>query len=267
MDFFTLAKKKQRKTPFNRSSEMRFFLDNNIVLREVSLFSRYAKGGSTFDVIRANIILRALINKETIEKTYFKITGGGVLKKDLTIAERARITDAVAKSIASLPYYNDNGSKIFVPIFSRSLNEIYATNFSRLEERPYKDLIKQFEEVSCDPFDTYGDELYNSLFTRLIQLKKTEVGSAYYDYDAWSIYFVNKDGRLEVCLPLFDRYLKNPAPNHMVRKLLPVVDAYYDDDSNKFFNELVVNKLISSTLLAKHFDDHISIKSNVFRDE
>ena len=267
MDFFTLAKKKQRKTPFNRSSEMRFFLDNNIVLREVPLFSRYAKGGSTFDVIRANIILRALINKETIEKTYFKITGGGLLKKDLTAMEKMKVSENVANAISSLPYYNDNGNKIFVPIFSRSLNEIYSSNFSRLEELPYQDLIKNFEEVSCDPFDTYGDELYNSLFTRLIQLKKTEVGSAYYDYDAWAIYFVNKNGRLEVCLPLFDRYLRNPAPNHMIGKLLPVVDAYYADDRTRFFNELVMNKLISSTLLAKHIDNDDSIKSSVFKDE
>ena len=221
MDFFTLAKKKQRQTPFNRSSEMRFFLDNNIILREIPLYSRYAKGGNPFDVIRANIILRALINKEMIEKSYFKVTGGGLLKKDLTSSDKARINAEVANTISSLPYFNDEGSKIFVPIFSRSLNNIYSTSFYRLEERPYKDLIKHFEEVSCDPFDTYGDELYNSLFTRLIQLRKTEVGSAYYDYDAWSIYFVNKNGRLEVCLPLFDRYLKNPAPNHMISKLLP----------------------------------------------
>lgn len=262
MDFFTLAKKKQRATPFNKSSEMRFFMDNNIILREVPTFSRYAKGGSTFDVIRANIIIRALINKTAIEKAYFKLTEGGVLKKDYTFEDRSKIMKEVAKSIEGLPYFEEKGKKIYVPIFSRSLNRIYSEEFNRLEERPYKDLIDDFEAVSCDPFDTYGDELYNSLFTRLIQLKKTEKGSAYYDYDAWSIYFVNSAGRLEVSLNLFDRDLMRPAPNHMIDKLIPVVDAYYNEKPDEFFHELVKNRLISSSLVAKHLDANLSKKSN-----
>ncbi|MCR5079662.1 MAG: hypothetical protein K6B65_07090 [Bacilli bacterium] len=254
MDFFSLCKAKQRRTPFDLSSEMRFFLDNNIILRNSPNYSYLAKTGShsTFDVVRANIVLRGLINKTFIERAYFKITQGGILKKDLSLEDREKFLQQIQKEIAELPYYEEDGQRIYVPIFVHSINSIYASDFFKFEEKPYKDLINEFEAISIDPFDTYGDELYNSLFTKLVQLKKTEEGSAYYDYDAWSIYFVNKGGRLEACLPLFDKYLRNPAPNHMIEKLIPVVNCYYENKRDLFFKTLVDNRLISSTLLVKH---------------
>ena len=267
MDFFSLCKAKQRRTPFNLSSEMRFFLDNNIMLRNNSNYSYLAKVGShsTFDVVRANIVLRAMINKAYIERAYFKMTQGGILKKDLSPEDRSKYLKEITNEIAELPYFEYEGQRIYVPIFVPGINTIYANDFFKFEEKPYKDLMNDFDAISVDPFDTYGDEIYNSLFTKLIQLKKTDKGSAYYDYDAWSIYFINKEGRLEVCLPLFDRYLKNPAPNHMIEKLIPVVNCYYEGNREAFFESLVENRLISSKLLAKYQSKKDSIITKAFK--
>ncbi|MBQ4254801.1 MAG: hypothetical protein II721_02235, partial [Bacilli bacterium] len=142
MDFFSLCKAKQRRTPFNLSSEMRFFLDNNIMLRNNSNYSYLAKVGShsTFDVVRANIVLRAMINKAYIERAYFKMTQGGILKKDLSPEDRSKYLKEITNEIAELPYFEYEGQRIYVPIFVPGINTIYANDFFKFEEKPYKDL-------------------------------------------------------------------------------------------------------------------------------
>ena len=251
MDFFTLCRKRQRRTSFNTSTEMRFFLDNNIILRTNPLFARYASGGQPFDIVRANIILRGLINKRIIEETYRKYNSDNIVES-LSKEDREKMTKEMQEAISDLPYFEEDDAKIYIPFFSRSINRIYEKDFYKLVENPYKSLLNEFEAISSDPFDFYKDDLYNSLFTKLIRLKKTKEGSAYYDYDARCIYFVNKGGRLEESLPLFDRDLKHPAPNHMIEKLIPVVNAYYANKKDEFFLSLVDNRLISSRLLGDY---------------
>ncbi len=258
MDFFTLTRKRQRRTHFNRSSEMQFFLDNNILLRSNPMFMTYANAQRSFDIVRANIIIRGLINKKTIEKIYFSLMEGQLLET-INKEQKEEVSKKVQAAISDLPYAFDQESKIYIPFFSRSINRIYEKDFWKLEEMPYKSLLKDFESIISDPFDLYGDDLYNSIFTKLVRLKKTREGSAFYDYDALAIYFVNKGGRLEEAIYLFDKDLRKPSPNHMIGKLIPVVNAYYSGNKDAFFAELVKNRLISSRLLAKHLD---SIRSN-----
>ena len=251
-DIFTFSRKRQRITPFDRSAEMRFYLDNNVILRSIPTLSRYAKASTSFDIVRANIILRGLINKMTIEEAYASVYASD-MEEAIMRKEKEEIAEKLSEQIVDLPYFDEDGERILIPFFSRSINKIYDKEPWKLQEQPYKALLNEFEAISCDPFDTYGDDLYNSLFTKLIRLKKTKEGSAYYDYDAWCIYFVNKEGRLDAALYLFDRDLKNPAPNHMIEKLLPVVNAYYAGKRDEFYASLVDNRLLSSKLLGKYF--------------
>ncbi len=256
MNLFETLEKKQGHTAFQSGSEMRYFLDNSPVLRDYPAFARWGKVSKPFDIIRANIYIRGILNKEFVERTYFKLTEGGVNKKDLLDSEKQALFSSVSLATNSLDFYLENDeNRILIPFFSRSLNDVYSHSYWKLEERPYKALLKDLESVAIDPFDTYGDDLYNSYFTKLIRLKKDSTGSAYYDYDAASVYFVNKGGRLDAALCLFDKELRHPNTHHMMERLKPVVSAYYENDKAGMIKALGDNKLISSSLLNKLIAD------------
>ena len=159
--------------------------------------------------------------------------------------------------MAELPFfkYGPEEKRIYVPIFPYNLNALYAGQFQKLMVPPYLSLVKNFQGSSIDPFDYYGPDIYNSYFTRLVEVRKTEHGSAFYDFDAEALYFVNLQGRLDDKLCLFDRSLHHPNHNHMLKRLFPVVDAYYADDKESFLKALVDNKLISSKEIYKYKSD------------
>ena len=73
MELFETLKKKQRFTEWNSSRENRFFLDNVGMLQKVPMFSHFVKAEEPFDIIRANIIIRAIKNKERMEKAYLSL--------------------------------------------------------------------------------------------------------------------------------------------------------------------------------------------------
>ncbi|MBO4703633.1 MAG: hypothetical protein J5617_02245, partial [Bacilli bacterium] len=100
-----------------------------------------------------------------------------------------------------------------------------------------------------DPFDTYGSELYNSHFSRLVKVKQEDKETAFFHYDTNTIYFVNEQGRLDGTVVLFDRYLRRPSYSHMLERIRPVVDAYFNFDREGFINALYDNGFISSHLL------------------
>ena len=247
MSLFKTLKRYQRPTPFGKCAEREFFLANRVVLTKVPLFADYMKADDPFTIIRANIIIRAILNKESIEKAYF---GHRKLeKKDLVTPEDL---PTIMKGVQSdLPYhlYGTNKDKIYIPIFPVALNLVYSQDYEKLEVAPYMSLLNKFAGVVVDPFDYYGPDLYDSYFTRLILIRKTKEGSAYFDYDSDAIYFVNKQGRPDATLCLFDKYLEKVSHNHMVKRLTPVVDAFYKGDKEELTRQLVENQLISSKLI------------------
>ena len=264
MDLFETLKKKQKKTSFERSDEMAFFLANSGVLSDFFLFQPLMKASSPFEVIRANIVLRSLCGKQTIEKALKDafMKGQGLDKS----AQNVLLKEAMDKSLSSLPYHIHEGEKIYVPIFSKSLNRIYSEEWGKLFKSPYLRIVKNYEAVLIDPFDYYGDDLFESLFTKLVRAKKTDSGSAFYDYDSRSIYFVNKQGRLDAECRLFDHYVKEPNYNHMMERILPAVECYYNDDKEGFKKALVDNKLISSRLMYKINYDEVIVLSKMEKD-
>ena len=270
MDFFQLLEKKQSKTAFPSSSEMRFFTDHSGMLADYAMLSSYGKAQKSFDVIRANIIIYALLNKRTLEDAYEKALR--ISKKNLPAGHdkgevplSAEGLEIIAKAREQLPYFEENGKRIYIPIFSRSVNSIYAGDITKLSTRPYTALLRNVDTMIVDPFDTYGDDLFNSYFTKLILIRKDKSSSAYWDYDASSIYIINKQGRLEVLIALFDRGLKKKRPNHMMSRIAPAIDAFYDQDKNSFQKILVDNQLISSKLLYRNKYDERRLSAKMGR--
>ena len=264
MDLFATLEKKQRKTHFQMSDELSFYLENSGVLVDYPIFSCFRKAESPFQIERANIVLRSLQAKQMIDEgvRVARSKSSGMNEKDRERVFKETMTPILDK----LPYHIHEGERIYIPFFSKSINRLYASEWTKLVSSPYKRFLKNFDSILIDPFDYYGDDLFESLFTKLVRVKKTEEGSAFYDYDSFTIYFVNKQGRLDCQCCLFDRYLKDHNRNHMMERIQPVVDAYYKGDVEEFKSFLVKNKLISSRLIYKINYDEVVTFSQIEKD-
>jgi hypothetical protein len=262
MDLFYKLEKKQRPTPFGKSQEMAFYLDNRVLLSNVSGYAPFLKAEDSFNIVRANILIRAIMNKEIIEKAYaLKLKE----EKKEGLATTS-VKDYMDQAMAELPFLKwKQDQRIYVPIFPANLNVVYAGQFQKLMVPPYLSLLKDYDGVTIDPFDYYGPALFNSYFTKLVEVRSNPSGSAFYDFDAEAVYFVNLQGRLDAKLCLFDRSLHHPSHNHMLKRLFPVVDAYYANDRETMIKALVDNKLISSKEIYKIKSDESKFLASLNR--
>ena len=70
MSFFDELESHQRTTPFASSNEATFYNDNAYLLNGVEQWAMFLKPLDSFLTIRANILIRGLLNKGRIEKLY-----------------------------------------------------------------------------------------------------------------------------------------------------------------------------------------------------
>ena len=244
--FNYIARKAKSRTSFEKSEEYRFFLENRHFLTKMPRFlGLYDLDSDPFEVIRANVILQAYLNKSKMEQEVHNLSNYiSVNKKN-----HAHFIKSFHEIISEQPYFQDGEDKIFIPFFTRSLNQIYHDDPEKLLTYPYNGLVDNFKDTVVDPFDTYGSELYNSHFSRLVKVKQEDKETAFFHYDTNTIYFVNEQGRLDGTVVLFDRYLRRPSYSHMLERIRPVVDAYFNFDREGFINALYDNGFISSHLL------------------
>lgn len=244
MNIYDILAKAQAQTDFSKSSEQIYYEENCYRLNSLESYAYLADPMDSFGIVRGNIILRALENKETIEKLYKKYS-----KNDFS--SLMTLNEYMENGLLNLPYLTFKKEKNYVPVFAASIASIYSKNFSRLGEMPYKTIFKQYEATLIDPFDYYGYEIFDSYFTSLVLIKKTPDCAAFYDYDAKTIYFINDEGRLDSKVALFDKEMRKPAFNHLIPRISAVVNAYFDNDREKFVNSLLDEGLISENLFAK----------------
>ena len=245
MGFFDLLEKKQRPTPFPHSEELRFFLANASLLSAYPSFRRMRRANSPFAITRANLVIRSIINKNLIEIEVAKVRDS-VLSGDLA-EEKVRI--AIAEVIKKAPYYDDGSSQIYIPFFERHVNAICSKNPEKLLDKRYQNIINHPEIISIDPFDTYGPKVFASGFTSLQLLMDKGDSCAYYDKQSYSIFIVNKQGRLDRRIALFDRYLAEVNDDNIEFRTKEALECFYRFDYDNMIKSLVENKLISSSLL------------------
>ena len=244
--FDYIASRAKKRKGFEKSEEFRFFLENRHLLTKLPRFVHfYDLDNDPFEVIRANIILQAYINKTKMEEEVNSLGNYITVNKK----NHAHFIKSYHEIISELPYYQDDKDKIFIPFFTRSLNQIYNEEPEKLLTYPYNGLKDNFKDTVVDPFDTYGSELYNSHLSRLVKIKKDDKETAYFHYDTNTIYFINDEGRLDASVVLFDRYIRHPNYSHMLERIRPVVDAYFAFDREAFLKALNENGFLSSTLL------------------
>ena len=244
--FNYIASKARRRKAFEKSEEFRFFLENRHLLTKIPRFvNLYDLDSDSFEVMRANIVLQAYLNKVKMEQEVHNLSNYILVNKK----NHAHFLKSFHEIISEQPYYQEGEDKIFIPFFTRSLNQIYHDDPEKLLTYPYDGLMDNFKDTVVDPFDTYGSELYNSHFSRLVKIRKEGQETAYFHYDTNTIYFVNDQGRLDTSVVLFDRYIRHPNYAHMLERIRPVVEAYFAFDREAFILALHQNGFISSHLL------------------
>lgn len=245
---FKILEKYQRKRPkFVQLEEYQFFINNRSYLSKVERFTFLDNvNQDEFDVMRANIIINAYLNKVSFEEEMSNIQS--YIKKGDNF-DHVKIIQTLKEKMIDKPYFLDNKEKIYIPFFSRTLNTLYNREPEKLLNPPYSHLKDLFADSVIDPFDTYGADLFNSNFTRLIKIKEKDKITAYFHYDTNTIYFINDEGRLDNKLVLFDKYLKHPSYNHMLDRIAPIVEAYFSFDREAVIHYLEEEKLISHKLV------------------
>ena len=244
--FDYIASKAKRRKGFEKSEEFHFFLEYRHLLTRFPRFVNfYELDTDTFEIMRANIILYSYLNKVKMEEEVRNLSS----YIDTNKKNHANFVKAFYEIISELPYYQEDKEKVYIPFFTRSLNQIYLKDPEKLLTYPYNGLKENFKDTVIDPFDAYGNELYNSHFSRLVKVRGEDKEIAFFHYDTNTIYFVNDQGRLDASIVLFDRYIRHPNYSHMLTRIKPVVDAYFDFDREALITALHQNGFISNHLL------------------
>lgn len=240
--YVTLENKQKYRRSFSNSDDFKYFIQNR---EKIGKFKRYANlydsEENEFNIMRANILLRGLENKRLFESEIENIKNHGDI-------EHTKFVTALKERTIDQPYYEINGVKIFIPFFSSALNQIYVNEPEKMLSLPYSELKTDFEEACIDPFDTYGYELFNSYFTSLVKISETKGVAAFFHYDTNTIYFINDQGRLDAKVVLFDKYMKKISFTHMMERISPVVEAYFNNNKVEMIDALFNNNLISENM-------------------
>lgn len=237
-----LENKQKYRRPFSSGEDFKYFIENREKLGKFNTFVRlYDSEENEFDIIRANILLKGLENKSLFETEILNIQNHGKL-------EHGKFVSTLKERTIDQPYYEVNSIKIFIPFFSSALNQLYTEEPEKLLEQPYSELINDFEDACIDPFDTYGAELYNSFFTSFVKVGASKHVTCYFHYDTNTLYFVNDQGRLDAKIVLFDKYMKKPSYTHMMQRISPVAEAYFNNDRKALIDAMLENKLISEQM-------------------
>lgn len=247
MGLFEETVKHQRKNSYLLSPEGVFYTKNVSLLAPFERFERFLKAENSFDVVRANILIRGLSSKRTLEKLYAEESASAKKKGNEIDLERLSILQKA--TLERLPSFKEGERKIIVPFLPRSLNSIYAARLEKIGGEPYRKLLSRFESLIVDAFETYGRELFVSGFSRLIPILDNGKILAAYDTDAESLYFINEEGRLDAQVAFFDKDLERPVCTHMIERSLKAAEAYFSDDRELFLRSLLDMRLLSSTFI------------------
>ncbi len=224
---------------FNNSEEFIFFRTYKRVLENEPSFLVYADYEDLFDVIKANIIIKGIINKNTIEQ----VIEEEFLNKNFNTNEE--IIENIKERCLDLPYLKVEDQKIYIPFFNRSTNLVYSKNYEEMMNEPYLDLRKKYTPFVVNPFETYQIDLFDSLFTKFVRVMEDETSVAFYHYDLRTIFIINKQGYLDNYICLFDKYLKNYSEDRIIDRIKLVIKEYYDNNLTGFLYSMYENNLIS----------------------
>jgi len=248
MNLYQVLEQNQRFKGFVDSDENLFFLKNRLVLERFPMYKHLALANSDFEIIRANIIIRAIKNKKIIEEAVRFASENNILKHGKNLSFFRKF---IREKIVDIPFANDDKLRLYVPIFNRVINQIYSEDFEKLLLSPYDKLVDDFETLVIDPFELYNFRIYDSLFTQFVKVYSNQEIMAVFHYDFQAIYFIDKQGRLDNKIALFDRGIRQPDFHHILERIRPVIAAYVAHDKEAMLTALVEKKLVSEKLISR----------------
>lgn len=246
MRIFELLEKRKKNRRMHKTDEYKFYSKNSHILDRHPEFARFLGVENAFELIRANIIIRGLLNKQKIEEILDNVTDD-LLKKGKKATD-AMYTKAIKNALLEMPHIEDREQVIIIPFFSRAMNVIYLNETEKLLTYPYNELKTNYIDSLIDPFETYNYQLFDSFFTRLVPIASGKTCHAFFSIDALSILVINNQGRLDIEIPLFDRYQKNENVSQVLTRAQSAMQYYFNNDKVAFIRELRKQKLISERM-------------------
>ena len=242
---FEVLKKYKNNKFINNSEEIKFYNKYCEVLYDNNNFVKYTEINDLFDVVKSNIIIRSILNKNTIDK----IIKEEISNHDFNTVEE--IQNNIKNRFFNLPYMKYEDFKIYIPFFNISTNNIYSNEFFKLKEVPYNDLMKNYIYFLIDPFETYKLNIFESNFTELVKIYSDNTSSAYYHFNLRTIFIINDQGFIDNTIYLFDKKMKYVDTTNIVERIKPAIRAYYKNDAAEFIYSLNEEKLISHKVFRK----------------
>lgn len=231
---YKILEKNKNKFSNNNEEEL-YFSKYKYLLKQDSNFNKYLENVTPFTLIQANIIIRGLKNKEDMDNLIIEGFNNKI----------SNLNDILKERCLDYPYIKYDDYRVYFPFFNRITNEVYSNEVNRLKDSPYNDLFLNYKPFIVDPFDTYGVDLYDSTFTKLVRVDEDLTSVAFYSYHMNAIFIINKQGTLDNVIYLFDKYLKNINKSHVIDRVKEVVKCYYSNNLHLFITTLYKNEFIS----------------------
>lgn len=228
----------------SRSLEYIFYKDNEYILKKYPFIAKIITKDKKFYKTQANIIIRGLINKEIIDKEIINYKNKCIEKNKIPNANELK--NAINDAIVDLPYFSDkNGHRIYMPFFSKALNVIYVDEPIKLLNYPYDELIDDFSASIIDAFEVYNYELYNSFFSYMVEIIGDNTSKAFFNVNDYNIYVIDKQGRLDLIIYTFDKYLSEINVTDFMKRATKLMKVFYKNDRLRFIDALYEEKFIS----------------------
>ena len=94
--------------------------------------------------------------------------------------------------------------------------------------------------------------LFSSTFTSLITLSQQDRSSrAYFEPFSRTILIINRQGRLDVSISIFDRHLQKPNLSDLPRRIDRALKAYFQVNRDEFIRQCEIEGLLSKEYVAK----------------
>ena len=224
----------KKKNTLSNTLEYQFFAKNARILSKYEGFYKLRSfDEKTFKIIQSNILIKTMENKNIIEEI---VSDNSLISKEELVQKLIEL---------NRPFLLSDENRIYLPIYSKGLNFIYIDEPSKLEEYPYCELKIDPVSSCIDLFDEYNLNLYDSNFTSLIKIDEDKTSAAFYHQEFETIYIINNQGRLDISIRLFDKYLNIKNKDLLFERLQEVVSCFYKGDRETFIKSLFLNKFIS----------------------
>jgi hypothetical protein len=234
INFLQAWKEKRR---FLKSKDGQYFLNQKRRLLRYPAFTDLFFSSSIFSMLQAVIILKGLQQKDQIDE-YLHIQGMVSMQTHGRIKHHL-IRERFLEDLKLNYHFLDGQQSIILPFFNRAMNFIYHQEPDKLFDYPYSRLNQDFSTSIVDAFEHYSWALFSSNFVHLTPLQIGDRSAqAFYQPDARVVLIINKQGRLDVTISLFDRGIKRPNLRDIDQRLTPALKAYFLHDRLGFIHGL-----------------------------